>query len=348
MPEAPVADEFVDGEGGTLIPGLIDAHMHLGWRPGMPGDNPMGHVLETAAAALGVGITSARDLGARDHSVIIGARHITGGHAPGPHIIAAGRPVALPGGYVPGVAVEVDQPVAVRDAVQAQIAAGAGVIKVIASPVPADPAARLPRSLGPDNLAAAVDAAHAAGLRITAHAHSLEGARDSVLAGMDCIEHGYRLDDATIAIMAQRGTWLVPTLVAMESAQAPQWGPDAPPERAARARERWEAAVYAARQAYRSGVRIAAGSDAVTVVAIDSIRREVQLLVTAAGLPPRAALGAATADAADLLGIGADTGTIAAGKLADLLLLEGNPLDDPTVLARVRGVWRAGVRYPAA
>lgn len=356
--------ETVDGGGGTLLPGLIDCHIHVGMGSAPAGGDPLAHALANAAAALGIGVTAARDLGARDHSAIAAARAIAAGRAPGPALIAAGRPLALPGGYMPGVAVEVSGAADVRAAVAEQVGAGAGVIKVIASPVPAARDPDFPRSFGPDNLAAAVAAAHAAGLRVTAHAHGLAGARDAVLAGFDCIEHGYRLDADTIAEMARRGTWLVPTLVAMEAAQTL---PDAEPAgsgrrapgnadervrgvaRAAfrdpRAMERWEAAAEAARTAHRAGVRLATGTDAPVIVPVGAIRREVALLVEAAGLSPVEALRAATAAAAALLGIGDVTGTVAPGRRADLLLVDGNPLDDPAALGRVRSIWRAGARH---
>jgi imidazolonepropionase-like amidohydrolase len=339
--------DTVDCRGGTLLPGLIDAHIHLGMRAAATTEDAFQAALAQAAAALDVGLTAVRDLGAPDHRVIAAARAIDAGKAPGPRIVAAGRPLSIPGGYMPGVAVEVSAPEHVRAAVRQQEEAGAGVIKVIASPVPPAPNPDLPRSFGPENLRAAVEAAHAAGLRLTAHAHSLDGARDAVRAGFDCIEHGYRLDAGTIAEMASRRTWLVPTLVAMEASQAPGWAPGAPADRAARARERWEAAAQAARQAHRAGVRLAAGTDAPVIVPIESIRREVVLLVEVAGLRPVEALRAATSGAADLLGI-AHVGVVAPGRRADLLLVDGDPLADPTVLARTRGIWRDGlpVRVP--
>jgi imidazolonepropionase-like amidohydrolase len=331
--------EQIDCRGGTLLPGLIDAHVHLGMRR-PPAGEPVEAALAQAARALGAGLTSVRDLGAADHSVIAAARAIAEGREAGPHIVAAGRPVALPGGYMPGLAVESDSPEGVRAAVRSQVSAGAGVIKVIASPVP--PAGVVvPRSFGLENLRAAAAEAHDAGLRITAHAHGLDGARDAVRAGFDCIEHGYRLDAATIADMARRRTWLVPTLVAMEASQAPFLKPGVPDAQASRARERWEAAAEAARTAHASGVRIATGTDAPSIVPIDSIRREVVLLVEAAGFTPAAALRAATSAAAELLGI-PDAGIIAAGQRADLLLVDGDPLADPAVLSRTLAVWRSG------
>lgn len=343
-PEAARTAERVDGGGGTLLPGLIDAHMHLASFRGDGPDGPLATALSTAARALQAGLTTVRDLGARDHSAIAAGRAIAAGTADGPFVIAAGRPLSLPGGYMRGVAVEVSTPEAVRAAVAEQIAAGAGVIKVIASPVPPEPDPALPRSFGLDNLRAAADAAHAARLRLTAHAHSLAGARDAVLAGLDCIEHGYRLDAATVAEMAARGTWLVPTMVAMEAAQAPQWVPGRPDETARRARERWEAAVESARMAHAAGIRIATGTDAASIVPVDSVRREVRLLVEAAGLSPVAALRAATSAAATLLAIDHQRGTVAAGFRADLLLVDGDPLSDPEALARPRALWREGRR----
>lgn len=342
-PSGPDTD-VIDGRGGTLLPGLIDAHVHLAWGGETHPQGPLAAALAAAAAMLACGITAVRDLGARDHSAIAAARAVQAGQAPGPAIVAAGRPLALPDGYVAGVAVEVADPEAVRAAVRTQVDAGAGVIKVIASPVPARPGLTVPRSFGLDNLRAAVEAAHAAGLRLTAHAHSLPGARDAVLAGFDCIEHGYRLDADTIAEMARRGTWLVPTLVAMEAAQAPFWGDDQPEETRQRALERWGAAVEAVRMARRAGVRLATGTDAVALVPLDAVRREVALLVAAAGLSPVEALRAATSAAAELLGVAHETGTIAPGRRADLLLVEGDPLADVTALKRVQGVWRAGRR----
>lgn len=351
IPAEAAGAEVVSGRGGTLLPGLIDAHIHLALSRGPGATAPAAGALDAAASALDVGITAVRDLGARDHSVIAAAREIAEGRAPGPWVVAAGRPLSLPGGYTPGVAVEVDNPAATHAAVEAEAAAGAGVIKVIASPVPSSRDIEVPRSFGPDNLAAAVEAAHAAGLRLTAHAHGLAGARDAVFAGFDCIEHGYRLDADTIAEMARRGTWLVPTLVAMEAAQAPWLGPAGSDRDAAdvrRARERWEAAADAAAQAHRAGVRMATGTDAVTIVPVTAVRREVALLVEAAGFTPVEALRAATSCAADLLGIASHTGSLRPGLRADLLLVDGDPLSEPSALVRVTAVWRAGVRRSLA
>jgi len=179
---------------------------------------------------------------------------------------------------------------------------------------------------------------------MTARAHGLAGARDAALAGADCIEHGYRLDAETIGLMVERGTWLVPTMVAMEAAQAPNWAPGRPDEAARRAKERWEAAIEAVRMARRAGVPLATGTDSFAIVPIEALRREVALLVDEAGLTPAEVLAAATGRAAQLLGINERTGTVVAGKAADLLLVEGDPISDVGCLESVTGVWRLGVR----
>jgi imidazolonepropionase-like amidohydrolase len=133
-------------------------------------------------------------------------------------------------------------------------------------------------------------------------------------------------------------------MVAMEAAQAPDWAPGRPDETARRARERWEAAVEAVRIAHRAGVRLATGTDSFAIVPIESLRREVLLLVQEARLTPTEALHAATGAAAELLGIADHAGVVRPGIAADLLLIDGDPTSDPACIARVEAVWRRGRR----
>jgi imidazolonepropionase-like amidohydrolase len=351
--DAPASvDEVIDGRGRTLLPGLIDCHTHLLMgeppTPGITSDRAEVRALlrgiANARRCLETGITAVRDLGWRSATVVDLAVAVERGEITGPEIVAAARFIAPRGGYGAGLAREVDSSAEAATAANEQILDGARVLKVIASPVPARPGERpVSESFGVEALRAVAEVAHAAGLRVSAHAHGLAGARDAVEAGVDCIEHGYRLDAATIDAMAAHGTWLVPTMVAMEHAQAPNWGAGVPDETARRARERWEAATAAARMANRAGVRIAAGTDSFAIVSVESIRREVHLLVAEGGMTPVAALHAATGAAADLLGIDGHTGRIEAGKRADLLLVEGDPTSDPGCLSAVAGVCRRGV-----
>lgn len=347
------ADEVISGRGRTLLPGLIDCHTHLmmGGRrePELAFDRAelraLIHGIANARRCLEAGVTAVRDLGWRSASVVDLAEAVARGEITGPEIVAAARFIAPRGGYVAGLAREVTSPDDAAQAAREQILDGAGVLKVIASPVPPAPGERpIADSFGVEAVRAVTEVAHAAGLRVTAHAHSLAGARDAVEAGVDCIEHGYRLDAATIGLMAERSTWLVPTMVAMEHAQAPSWAPHVPDETARRARDRWEAAVEAVRMAHSAGIRIAAGTDSFAIVPIESLHREALLLVSEGGLPPVEALHAVTGAAADLLGIAGHSGRVAPGLHADLLLVDGDPTTDPERLASIAAVWRRGVR----
>jgi imidazolonepropionase-like amidohydrolase len=355
--DAPSGDgERIDGRGKTLLPGLIDCHAHLmmGGRGEAEVDATRADVravlrgVANARRCLETGVTAVRDLGWRTASVVDLALAVQAGEIDGPEIVAAARFIGPVGGYVEGMAREAATPDEARRWAEEQVRDGARVLKAIASPVPPRAGGRpVADSFGVDALRAVADVAHAHGLKMTAHAHGLAGARDAVLAGADCIEHGYRLDTATVALMAERGTWLVPTMVAMEAAQAPNWAPGRPDEAARRARERWEAAVAAVRTAHQAGIRLATGTDSFAVVPIESLRREVLLLVEDGGLEPAQALHAATGAAAALLGIDDHTGGVRPGMVADLLLVGGDPVSDPACLSRVEAVWRRGRRVTA-
>jgi len=347
------AAAMIDGAGRTLLPGLIDAHAHLFAGRGQPPFTAeraevraLLDAITHARQCLEAGVTAVRDLGARwGASAVDLAAAIARGELSGPEIVAAARFIAPSGGYMEGMAREAATPDEARTAAEEQVAAGARVLKLIASPVPPRDAPRLASdSFGVEAMRAVAEVAHTAGLRVTAHAHGLAGARDAVAAGVDCIEHGYRLDQATVDEMAARGVWLVPTLVAMEASQAPNWAPGRPDEAARRARERWEAAVAAVQTARMAGVQVAAGTDCFGIVPVTALWREVRLLVEEGGYTPAAALYAATGAAAALLGIPDHTGTVAPRMAADLVLLEGNALSDLPDPARIVAVWRRGVR----
>ena len=347
------AEETIDGRGKTLLPGLIDCHAHLmmGGRDEPALDAQRAEVravlrgVANARRALAVGVTAVRDLGWRSASVVDLAAAVERGEVSGPEIVAAARFIAPLGGYIAGMAREAASPEEARIAAEEQLRDGARVLKAIASPVPPRAGERpISDSFGIEALRAVAEVAHAAGLRMTVHAHGLAGARDAIAAGADCIEHGYRLDETTVQLMAERGTWLVPTMVAMEAAQAPQWAPGRPDETARRARERWEAAVAAVRMARQAGVRVATGTDSFAVVPIEALHREAGLLVAEGGYTPTEALHAATGAAAALLGIEDRTGRISAGMQADLLLVDGDPTADPACLGSIAAVWRRGER----
>ncbi|MGH7534174.1 MAG: amidohydrolase family protein, partial [Gemmatimonadales bacterium] len=193
------------------------------------------------------------------------------------------------------------------------------------------------QQLSDGEMRAIVEEARRHGLRVAAHAHGAEGIEAAVLAGVSSIEHGSMLTDRAIGLMKERGTWLVPTTTLREIEL-----PNLPPQILAKRRSINEVAKESLRRAIRAGVRIALGTDA-GVLPHGQNAREFEVLV-ARGMAPAEALRAGTVYGAELLGV-SDRGVIAEGKLADLIAVPGNPLEDPKVLQDVRWVMKGGVVY---
>jgi imidazolonepropionase-like amidohydrolase len=345
--------EVVDGTARTLIPGLVDCHVHYS-SPGGPDwiarftdapDTITLRAVELAGDSLRSGVTSAREVGAPDGMNIRLARAAAAGDFPAPHLHAAGTWIAHEGTYVP-FARHFGDGDALRAAIAAEVAAGADLIKVALDPwnagkrpegAPAIPFdARL--------LAIAVETAHAAGLTIACHANDAESCRIAARAGVDSLEHGMYLEADDLAAMAANGTVLVPTLSVWDDwlyyAREMDW-PEARRARAEGLRESSRAAVAGA---LRQGVAIAAGTDAGGgSVRHGRIAREIELMVEC-GMDPAAALRAATRSGATLMGELAERGTIEVGKVADCLLLDRNPLEDPAALRLVAAVFQSGRR----
>lgn len=345
--------EVVDGTARTLIPGLVDCHVHYS-SPGGPDwiarftDPPATLTLravELAGASLRSGITSAREVGAPDGLNIRLARAAAAGSFPAPHLRAAGTWIAHGGTYVPFARLfeNADE---LRAAIQEEIAAGADLIKVALAPwndgMRPDGAAAIP--FDAKLLAVAVEAAHAAGLTIACHANDPESCRIAARAGIDSLEHGMFLEAGDLAAMAASGTALVPTLSVWDDwlfyAREVGW----PAQRIARAEGLRDASRAAMAGAIRAGVVIAAGTDAGGgSVRHGRIAREIELMIEC-GMDPAGALQAATRNGAALMGETAERGTIETGKIADLVLLDRNPLDDPSALRLVVAVFQAGRR----
>jgi imidazolonepropionase-like amidohydrolase len=298
------------------------------------------HAARNARVTLEAGVTSARNVGATDY-IDVGLRNaIDAGLVPGPRLKVAGYAIGSTGGhcdespYPPqriaepgpqqGVCNGAD---ACRQAVREQMKFGADVIKICASGgvlSESDPV-DVPQ-LTPDELAAIVQEAHAWGRKVAAHAHGDVAARLAVEAGVDSIEHGSFLTDATLQLMKRKGTWLVPTrtTVVFVGAKADRY----PPKIAAKARAAAAAHADAMRRAFRIGVPIAFGTDA-TVYPHGLNAREFGDYVDL-GMAPAQALLTSSQGAARLLGIEQETGTLAVGKAADVVAVPGD------VLARIR------------
>jgi imidazolonepropionase-like amidohydrolase len=259
--------------------------------------------------------------------------------------VTSGRALACTGGHGRGShAVEADGPAEFRRHARAQIAAGADVVKVMASGGVSDPHDGLNSpEMAADELRAAVDVAHAWGRPVAAHLGGAAVISAALDAGVDSVEHGYALTPEVAARMAALGTWLVPTLLVthggeyFERIEAPGWLSS----RLAGAGARHLESVAVAA---RAGVRIALGTDFLPFEPFDGTTatvRELELLV-AAGLSPLDALRSATTLAAECLGLGSSVGLVAPGMAADLVAVDGDPVADISAMRRLRLVVAAG------
>jgi len=345
----------IDARGMTVLPGLIDCHVHLC----LGGDadvlraireeDPALTLLKAARSArttLESGFTTVRDLGFRDHSIFSLRQAIQDGLLPGPRILAAGLVVCMTGGHARFIGREADGPVEVVAAVREQLARGAEVIKFIASGGVLTPGTS-PESaqMTPEELGAGMAEARRAGRRVAAHAHGAEGMKNAIRAGAHSIEHATLMDDEAAALMREQGVFMVPTLSAI--ARTADCGlncgiPETTVHKARTMRARHEASF---KKAHRSGIPIALGTDAGTPFNHHGENAQELDRMVALGMSPMEAIVAATASAARLLGIEHLVGTIEVGKQADLLIVDGNPLKKISLLRdrdRIVGVIQAG------
>jgi imidazolonepropionase-like amidohydrolase len=344
------AARAIDGAGKTLTPGLIDCHVHLNFDGGPDFAAEASESNDIAAALRGVrnlgkhlaaGVTTVRDLGGVGTCELAAA--VDGGTVEGPRVIAAGRALTITGGHGHniGIARELDGPVDARKAVREQIKAGARAIKVIATGGVLTPGIDATfTAMTPEEIGAAVDEAHKWRVGVGAHAIGAQGITGAVRAGVDSVEHCVQLDTATAKEMAVRGTFRGPTLSALlgivDGAGVPAYAKD-------KATALVDDAHRGQRAAMRAGVAHVCSTDAGTPFnphgnAPNEVARMVEW-----GLRPLDALVAATAHGAKLLRV-PDVGTVAAGFRADLVLYDGDPLEDIAVLRSPRTVWKAGVR----
>ncbi|HSB54402.1 MAG TPA: amidohydrolase family protein [Gemmatimonadales bacterium] len=339
----------------TLLPGFMDLHTHLtmsidgNWAVREVFETPADAALRGAANArktLLAGFTTVRDVGAMGGADVSLMRAIDAGRVPGPRIIPSREAIGITGGhcditgYAPGILEGgggvADGPDAVVKAVRYQIKYGAKVIKVCATagvlsnegPVGA-------QQLSDEELKAIVDEARRHGLKVAAHAHGAEGILAAVRAGVSSIEHGSMINDQAIALMKQKGVYLVPTTYLADRIDLSAL----PPNIRAKAESLLPLAKDNLRHAIRAGVKIAFGTDA-AVYPHGENAHEFGALVDR-GMTPLEALRTATLNAADLLGVD-DRGEIAPGKLADMVAVPGNPLEDIHVTERVTWVMKGG------
>lgn len=345
----------IDGRGLSIIPGLIDCHVHLclGGEPDvvatLESEQPSYTLLKSARhakATIDAGFTTVRDVGSRDHSIFTLKQAIESGVMPGPRIVGAGLAICMIGGHARFIGQEVEGTEQVRKVVAEQVAAGAEVIKIIASGGVLTPGTSPDEAqMTMEELAAAVDAAQQAGKRVAAHAHGAAGMKNAITAGVRSIEHATLLDDESGALMKRYGVYMVPTLSALATTAASRPGcgiPDSALDKAKAMTKRHRASFKAAHQ---SGIAIAMGTDAGTPFNYHGDNAQELERMVAFGMTPMEAIVASTATAALLIGIQDSVGTVTKGMEADLVILKGNPLRRIEVLRdrdKIVGVMKAG------
>lgn len=360
--QAPRGAHTIDADGMTLMPGLIDCHVHLNGRWGydvlslLQTSPSLGllYTVPNARATLEAGVTTVRDAGLSP----AGTRQaIERGFFPGPRMLTAVTILSQTGGHgdnympccadlsgmVAGKAITPDIPHNVVDGVDAMrhkvrevLRAGADWIKLCTSGgVLSANDAPESAQFSVEEIRVAVEEAAAQGKRCMAHAQSNQGIKNAIIAGVTSIEHGIYLDDEAIAMMLERDVYLVPTLIAPQDVvDAAEANPGMLPAYAIdKARRVIEAHRNSFRMAVEAGVKIAMGTDT-GVGPHGGNARELDLMARYSGMSSMQAIVASTRVAAELLRLDEQTGTLATGKLADLLVVEGDPLADLGALAQ--------------
>lgn len=341
----PAGAAVIDLGSRTLLPGLIDLHTHLtSWAQPWAGpfDAATGYAFEAAAnlkLALALGVTTIRDVGSYGDVGIAAKWAVQQRLIPGPRAFVCRNIICMTGGHgsegESGIARQADGPDDVRKAVREQVKAGADLIKITTNG-PLD----IPEFTQAE-LDAAVDEAHNAGRRVACHASILPSVTKVIRAGVDTIEHGCELDEAAIEGMLEQDMVLVPTLLVMDRI-IQQWDQfrgnpafRSIPRRHAGHRKSFELAL-------RGGVKMGAGVDPTSgITSFAEVAAEVALLAEY-GLAPMRAVQAATSVAAEALSVQDCLGTLEPGKIADVIAVQGNPLDDIGALARVELVIKDG------
>ena len=365
----PAGSTVIDLSNATVLPGLIDCHTHLGSRADRYNeiydfkDSPFNSAFAgvvNAKKTLEAGFTTVRDVGSAPFLAVDLRNSINEGFLPGPRIVASGPGISITGGhgdlnnYTPQTRVtmfpeERDFQIAdgaeqIRHTIRAQEKYGVDVIKILATggvlsrgDKPGAPQYTL------EELKVAAETAHMGGRKIAAHAHGAEGIKNAILAGIDSIEHGSLVDDEGIRLAKEHGTYFVMDIYNDEYLlnEAPKFG--LTEEKLEKEKTVGKLQRENFEKAFKAGVKMAFGTDAGVYPHGDNAKQFFYMVKY--GMTPAQAIRAATSSAADLIGRTADVGTIEAGKYADIIAVDADPMSDVRALEHVSFVMKGGVVY---
>ncbi len=351
--------KVIDLSRSTVLPGLIDSHTHLTFSPGQTGYRGLSISVprealvgaRNARVTLKAGFTTVRNLHANGFSDVALRDAINAGDVPGPRILASGPALSITGGHgdenllasqfhysSEGVANGVPEAMA---KVRENIKYGADVIKFMATGgVLSEGDSPDLEQFSPEEMRAIVAEAHRLGRKVAAHAHGAQGIKDAVLAGVDSIEHGSFINEEDIQLMKDHGTYLVPTLYLGDWLTENLNKIGLTPSMIAKARAVLPVARANEGRAIREGVKIAFGTD--SAVYPHGLNAHEFAVMVKLGMSPLGAIQAATLNAAALFGWSDRVGSIEPGKFADLIAVDGDPLQDVSVLENVKFVMKGG------
>lgn len=353
--DPPAGFDVVDLAGMALLPGLFDCHVHLR-SDGLA--DPRAQVLSdtdalcalrsarNARRTIEAGVTTIRDCGSTNFVDMSVRKAVEEGLFPGPRMVLSGKIICMTGGHGWNVGHQADGPDGVRKAAREQLRAGADNVKMIATGGILTPGTEIGSAqLTLDELRAGVEEAKKAGAISAAHAHGATGIKNAVRAGIDSIEHGYFLDEEGIELMLDAGTYLVATSAAVRNVAARGIEDGLLPDVHRKACEAVDMHVESFGKAYRAGVKLAMGTDSGVPFTRHGRNLEELAHLVEMGLSPMEAIETSTLGSARLLRLDDRLGSIEEGKVADLVVFDGDPLSDITLLqeaGRIKWVIKDG------